>query len=151
MGEDLERLAVALDDLVTAFVPWARARRADLSPTAAAVLNTLGREGPARVVDLAAAVGVTQQSMTTLAAQLRAQGLIRREPDPSDGRAVLITATPEGTRLVRRRRADRTGSLTPLLAELSGDELRDLAGALPALTHLTEALRRSRSGSEVSR
>ncbi|WP_166462909.1 MarR family winged helix-turn-helix transcriptional regulator [Amycolatopsis acidicola] len=149
--DEIERVAAGLDDLVTAFVPWARRLRAELSPTAASVLNKLCREGPARVIDLAAAAGITQQSMTTLLVQLGEQGVVRREPDPDDGRAVRISVTPEGERLVARRRAGRTEAFAPLLAELSADELSDLAGVLPALNQLTEALRRSRSGVEVSR
>jgi DNA-binding MarR family transcriptional regulator len=147
---DPDALAGPLDDLLLA-VRAATSDRAGLSLTAAATLIRLQREGPKRLTELAAAEGITQPSMTSLVARLSAQGLVRRDGDPNDGRAVVLSLTPAGADLLARRRATRTGRLAPYLAGLSPDDLRSIAAAMPAITRLTDALRRSSTLAEVTR
>jgi DNA-binding MarR family transcriptional regulator len=81
--------------------------------------------------------------MTALVARLSAQGLVRREADPRDGRAVVLSLTAAGEELLAQRRATRTARLVPYVADLSPDDLRCIARAMPALTRLTGALRPS--------
>lgn len=141
MTADAHLLAQHLDDLVLA-VRRATAHRDGLSLTAAATLAQLQIDGPARLTELATAEGVSQPSMTALVARLSAQGLVRREQDPTDGRAVVLSLTPAGADLLARRRAARTDRLAPTVAGLSLEDLRRIADALPALQNLTGALRR---------
>jgi DNA-binding MarR family transcriptional regulator len=150
VNRDPDALAGPLDDLLLA-VRAATSDRAGLSLTAAATLIRLQREGPKRLTELAAAEGITQPSMTSLVARLSAQGLVRRDGDPNDGRAVVLSLTPAGADLLARRRATRTGRLAPYLAGLSPDDLRSIAAAMPAITRLTDALRRSSTLAEVTR
>jgi len=53
-------------------------------------------DGPATTSDLAQAEHVRRQSMAETVAALRADGLVEVEPDPSDGRKMLIQATERG-------------------------------------------------------
>jgi DNA-binding MarR family transcriptional regulator len=145
-----DALAGPLDDLLLA-VRAATSDRAGLSLTAAATLIRLQREGAKRLTELAAAEGVSQPSMTTLVARLCAQGLVRRDGDPSDGRAVVLSLTPAGADLLAQRRATRTARLAPYLGRLSPDDLRSIAAAMPAFARLTDALRRSATLTEVTR
>ncbi|MGY1794999.1 MarR family winged helix-turn-helix transcriptional regulator [Geodermatophilus sp. SYSU D00525] len=103
------------------------------SRTAAATLSRLGRQGPTRVTELAAAEGVPQPSMSALAACLAAQGLLRRGGDPADARVVLLDLTAEGADRRAQRRARRARRVDAALAALSPDEVRRIADALPAL------------------
>jgi DNA-binding MarR family transcriptional regulator len=68
----------------------------DLTPSQSAVLGRLGADGPASASALAAAEGVRPQSMATTLAALGQLGLVRRDPDPQDGRRQLLTLTPAG-------------------------------------------------------
>jgi DNA-binding MarR family transcriptional regulator len=140
--DDPQALAGHLDDLGLA-LRSATVDRAGLSLTAAATLARLQREGPARLTELATAEGITQPSMTALVARLSAQGLVRREADPRDGRAVVLSLTAVGENLLVLRRATRTARLAPYVAGLSDDDLQSLAAAMPALIRLTGALRPS--------
>lgn len=72
--------------------------------------------------------------MTNRIDRLATKGLVERLPDPSDRRGVLVRLTREG-----RDRADRAlaGLLTQeraILAELSREQRRELAGLLRRLT-----------------
>jgi DNA-binding MarR family transcriptional regulator len=140
MTGDPQALAAQLDDLMLA-LRSATADRAGLSLTAGATLGRLQRGGPARLTELATAEGISQPSMTSLVARLCAQGLVRRDQDPSDGRAVVLSLTDAGAELLADRRTARTSRLVPALTGLSPDDLRSITQAMPALTRLTGALR----------
>lgn len=70
-----------------------------LSPVDAFLLEAVMTRGPLRVTDLAAWQGVDKSTVTPQVRRLEAAGLIRRTPDPSDGRAALLTATDTGRAL----------------------------------------------------
>ena len=66
-------------------------------------LTTLARivtEGPSTTTELAQAEHVRRQSMAETVAALRADELVEAQPDPSDGRKVLIRATRRGRSLL---------------------------------------------------
>jgi len=107
--------------------------------THGAVLGRLHREGPLSTAELAAAERVRSQSMGQTLAELEAQSLISRRPDPADGRRVLIELTPLGHEAVAEGRARRTGWLAAAIErDLSPEEQRALEAALPLLTRLAE-------------
>jgi DNA-binding MarR family transcriptional regulator len=43
---------------------------------------------------------VTQSAMTQIVTRLERDGLVERRPDPTDGRAVLVSVTPAGTSVI---------------------------------------------------
>ena len=141
--DDLAELIVALGSLA--------APRRGLSRTAAATLTRLQRSGPTRVTELATAEGVTQPSMSTLVARLVDQGLVSRGGDPQDARVVVLDLTPAGEDLLAQRRADRAERLTRALAGLPPEDTARITDAVPALTRLADALRRSATPPEVNR
>jgi DNA-binding MarR family transcriptional regulator len=109
-----------------------------MSLTTASTLARLATTGPQRLSDLAAREGVTQPAMTQLVSRLETQELAERRGDPDDGRVVMVHITDAGRRVVGERRAHRAGRLSTLLDQLSEDEERSIAEALPALQRLTE-------------
>jgi DNA-binding MarR family transcriptional regulator len=110
-----------------------------LSRTAASVLHRLATAGPQRVTELAAYESIAQPSATTLVGRLEAQGLVARAADPDDGRAVRVSVTPAGERLLAERRAARAQALGARLDALSDDERAALAAAIPLLERLAES------------
>jgi DNA-binding MarR family transcriptional regulator len=141
LSADLEGLVLRLSSLTT--------RREGFSRSAAATLTRLANSGPTRLTELAAAEDVSQPSMSGLAARLVDQGLVHRGSDPQDARVVLLSLTPAGRELVAHRREARTQRLSAAVSDLSADDVACIAAAVPALTRLADALRRSTK--EVSR
>lgn len=78
-----------------------------LTPSRAAVLWRVRREGPATQRVLAEALGVSARNVTGLVDGLEAAGLVSREPHPSDRRATLVTLTPDGTGIVEKLEAEQ--------------------------------------------
>jgi DNA-binding MarR family transcriptional regulator len=108
----------------------------DWSVVAVSSLDVLDRLGPHRITDLTARERITQPGMTGLVARLEAAGLVERRPDPTDGRATLVTITAAGSDYMRdlhRRRADL---LAEQIATLPEAERRALLRAAPALADL---------------
>jgi DNA-binding MarR family transcriptional regulator len=69
------------------------------------VLNTLRRRGEAqgsKPSDLAASSLITTGAMTVRLDRLQDAGLIRRTPDPADGRGVRVRLTARGERLAEQ-------------------------------------------------
>ena len=109
-----------------------------LSLTAVSTLSALERRGPHRISELAALQGVAQPSMTVLVGSLEQAGLVTRRPDPSDGRAVLVSLTPQGEEFLAGRRRAGAERLSEIVGRLTAAEADALAAAVPALLRLRE-------------
>ncbi len=60
------------------------------------VLSGLARTGPLSAADLGREVGLDRTTVTRRADRLATAGLVQRQPDPTDGRATLLTLTRQG-------------------------------------------------------
>ncbi|MFD8377939.1 MarR family winged helix-turn-helix transcriptional regulator [Streptomyces sp. NPDC059679] len=140
--ERREEIADVLEQLAVLAVRQLGKRH--ISMTAASALGRLAREGPTRLTALAADEGVSQPAMTQLVQRLTKQGLMARVADPDDGRAVLVSITDAGRRLLAERRRDRVTRLSGLLAALPAEDQATLAAAVgsaaPALRRLVASV-----------
>ena len=116
--------------------------------TTSLTLNTLNREGPARVTPLAAAASIGQPAMTELVHRLERQSLVTRVDDPGDGRAALVTITNAGRALLDGQRRDRRDRLAELLTALPADDEVTLTLAMhvarPIIRRLIDDAQQSR-------
>jgi DNA-binding MarR family transcriptional regulator len=105
----------------------------------ATVLSRLGREGAATTSALAAAERVRPQSMAHTIAELEADGLVDRTPDPVDRRQIQIALTERGREALADERARREGWLARAIAtELTDDEQELLMQTVPLLRRLAQ-------------
>ena len=112
----------------------------EMTRTQIQVLGTAVRRGPLRLSELAELEGLNPTMLSRIVAKLDAGGYIRRMPDPDDQRAVRIEATPEGARVQRRLRDERSALLSARLGELPTQTSAQLIEALPALEELADAM-----------
>jgi DNA-binding MarR family transcriptional regulator len=104
------------------------------------VLGRLDREGAQSTSDLALSERVRPQSMAQIVADLQADGLIERRPDPGDRRRMLIELTEQGRNALEQDRRSREGWLARAVADtLSPEEQATLARAVRLLERLTQA------------
>jgi DNA-binding MarR family transcriptional regulator len=99
-------------------------------------LSALGRlvlGGPCTLGQLAAREGVRPPTMTRLVHSMEAAGLVTRERHPSDGRSILIRATPAGEALLATGHATRLAPLAAAIAALDRQGQRDLEHASAVL------------------
>lgn len=107
---------------------------AGLSMARVRMLTTLHTAGSMRMSDLAWELGVTSRTITSMVDALEDEGLLSRQPDPADRRAILLGVTEAGeARLDLIHRAlDEIGSL--VLSPLSERERVALDEMLVRLT-----------------
>lgn len=72
-----------------------------ITPAHNDVFATLPLEG-ARASDMAARAGITRQSMGEIVRELVDLGLLEMRPDPTDGRAKIVTFSPRGLEFTRQ-------------------------------------------------
>lgn len=130
LGNDLLRSAARLSRWASrhaAFdVPFAQAR----------LLALLDELGPSRISTLAEADHSSQPTMTAQVHRVEAAGWARREPDPDDSRAVLVSLTPVGSAKLHEVRLARAAVLEPALDRLAGPATERVRAAVDVLEEL---------------
>ena len=109
-----------------------------LSLSQIAALGTLVRLGPLTPSELAAQERVQPPSMTRLLAKLEDAGLVTRTDHPTDGRQVLVAASPAGQELIKADRKRRDAWLALRLRDLTSEERETLHRAAEILGRLAE-------------
>jgi DNA-binding MarR family transcriptional regulator len=80
---------------------------------------------PMSMGELAGMLGIDPPNATALVADLESQGLVRRKPHPTDGRAKVVEATRKGKQLAGRVEAI-LAKPPPELSGLSSEDLEAL-------------------------
>jgi DNA-binding MarR family transcriptional regulator len=101
------------------------------------LLARLASSGPVRLGDVAAALGIDNSTLTPQVQRLESEGLVARQPDPTDRRAALLGVTPAGRRLLDRLHSTRRAMFDELLADWSE---RDRVQAAKVLARLADRL-----------
>ncbi len=84
-----------------------------------------------RMQDLAARTVLSRTRVSRLVDEMVDAGLVRREPDPSDGRAAFAVLTPAGKQALRRAAPCYLAGIRRYFTDhLDADEVRLVAGAL---------------------
>lgn len=136
-GTDEMRLILALHRLLRSIrrvVPPS----SGLSPAHLMVLSILLEHGPSRIGQLAQLVPCSQPTATTLVGQLERDGRVRKDPDPTDGRAVRISITALGKEQMISLACGEAELLGDRLAALSDVDRKVIHEAIPLLGKLSD-------------
>jgi DNA-binding MarR family transcriptional regulator len=136
-----------IDDVSTELLPRAalltrllfRQIDAELSRTELGLLRTLS-DGPRRITELADLEGLAQPTMTLVIKQLEQEGLVQRERRSDDGRVVLVDLTESGRIALETYRERVRETLGAYLAEISDEQVDQLAAATETLGQLVTLL-----------
>lgn len=134
---DVGRLTLSIEDFNSLFIRFPASGRLNFS--ALSVLHTLSRVGPCRLSDLVRTEQIKQPALTSAVAKLERDGLVERRPDPSDGRASMLSLTADGRAVLARRHAERVerlGGLVDRLPPADRTRLLDIAGVLDQIVQL---------------
>lgn len=133
--QDMTRLRVAVGRLHRRL---AQRASGELTFAQISALVVVDKYGPIRQGELAAREMVAAPSMTRTVSGLIEAGLVRKIPDPEDGRSCHIVATMAGKTLLEKVRSERTALLAERAARLSPEQYATLVAALPVLERLAE-------------
>ncbi|WP_329127913.1 MarR family winged helix-turn-helix transcriptional regulator [Streptomyces sp. NBC_01465] len=104
-------------------------RRFGLTPQQGQLLCVLMPQ-PYGMTELGTMLGLAKSSLTGLVDRTAKHGLVRREPDPQDRRAVRVALTDEGAVLAEKFYADTCRRIELLSAGLADDDRDKLAELL---------------------
>ncbi|MEV8376577.1 MarR family transcriptional regulator [Kribbella sp. NPDC056861] len=96
-------------------------RGCDLTAAQAQMLCTLAGRSVG-MAELSGLLCLERSSLTGLVDRAQQRGLVVRENDPHDRRAVKVTLTPEGSKALHRFNDELTERLDKLLADLPATE-----------------------------
>lgn len=105
------------------------------SPERARLLYGL-KAGPVRAGWLAQRAKLSPSSITELVEGMEREGMVRREPDPEDRRAVRVNLTPEGRRQLQRFEQTAAVALADALASLTAAQRQRVRAAFNDLRHV---------------
>lgn len=112
-----------------------------LTSAQAAVLFSVPAEGGASVNAVAEALGLAQSATSVLVQRLEQAGLIERQPDPADRRAVRLRLTARG-RTLRAKAIERAQRMNTAAARgFTADEQATIARWLQHMIDLKEESR----------
>ena len=134
------QLAAHLRDSITRLNRRLRQARpvGDLTITQLSALTSLELSGALTPRELADAERVQPPTMTKIVAGLVEEGLVARTPDPLDRRIAWLTVTPEGRKLLARRRRNMDSFLVKRLRSLPPEDVATLERAADIIAELTE-------------
>lgn len=135
LERDAAELYAALRDLIRIYQFRDRDRICchDLSVTQCYALAAVVEGGPMGLNDLAAHLYLDKSTASRVADALQRKELIRREPDPEDGRAVRLSTTSRGARLAGEIARQIRESEMRLLADFEPDVRRSMAALVRRL------------------
>ena len=131
---------VQLADLVHGLTRRLRRAQAErlaplgLTPAQERALRMIARaEEPLRMTEIADRLGIVPRSLTTVIDALEEGGLVRREVDPSNRRAILLHLTARGVAVRDELREARRRAADDLFAPLPDADRKTLGGLLSRL------------------
>ncbi|WP_368499998.1 MarR family winged helix-turn-helix transcriptional regulator [Herbiconiux sp. A18JL235] len=104
------------------------------------LLNQLIYRGAARPTDLADAVEVSTSHISKVVARLEDAGLVRRAPDPTDNRAVVVGLTAEGNAFGERLVAGIEQYFDALFADWSERDRSDIGRLIVKLARSADSV-----------
>ena len=115
----------------------AAADRYGLNRTDMRALDIVGRAGPLAPTDLARQLGFTTGGVTTVLDRLERAGYVRRRPDTSDRRRLVVEATAATTARDQEVFGDLIRQTGELLATYTDDQLQVIDDFLTRARQLT--------------
>jgi DNA-binding MarR family transcriptional regulator len=149
--DDADELAVAVGELLSELTGFIRqmkrgigrmsatTRRDGIEYAAFGLLAHLVTEGPKRTTALAESVYADPSTVSRQTAALVRNGLLERQPDPEDGRASILAATPDGERVFHEHRKEHCLRMADILAHWRVADVRRLTNLLTRLNRDTNA------------
>ena len=111
----------------------------DLDGAAYGLLALLQDTGPLRASDLVGRLGLDKSTVSRQVSSLVALGLVSREADPADGRAQVLSTSPEGAARLSGIRDARRARWEADLADWPAEDVATLGELLARLNRLGEA------------
>lgn len=145
LPDDAPALGEALRAAVGRFVRATKAQADAMPASRTETLGHLRRTGPQTMAELAAARGVSHQTVSRMVGELEQLGLVTRGAHPTDARGFLIALSPAGEAALDAELRSRAQHIGSAIDTALSPRDRQALGRLPGiLDRLTQQLSRDR-------
>ncbi len=111
----------------------------DLSGPAYMMLTFIVGHGASRASDIAEVFQLDKGAVSRAVHSLMELGLLEKECDPDDRRAMILNATPEATQRIREISQQRLARLGSLLEEWTVEDIEEFVASFGRYNDLLEA------------
>jgi DNA-binding MarR family transcriptional regulator len=108
-------------------------------------LLLLDCQGPQRSTDIACALGCAPRPVTDAIVGLERVKLVKREPDPKDRRAKIVSITDTGRAVISAAQQPQHKTIEAIFNVLTEDQKQHLKEIIRCLSEKTEELQRERN------
>ena len=108
-------------------------KKHQLTPTQFSVLETLYSKGDLRIQDLIDSILATSGNMTVVIRNMVRDGWIKRETDPDDRRACIVSLTEKGRKKIIEVLPDHIRNVQKVMSVFSEEEQKQLQTLLKKL------------------
>ena len=108
-------------------------KKHDLTPTQFSVLETLYSKGDLRIQNLIDSILATSGNMTVVIRNMVRDGWIKRETDPDDRRACIVSLTEKGRKKIIEVLPDHIRNVQKVMSVFSEEEQKQLQTLLKKL------------------
>lgn len=142
--QDIENKIERLAELVRRMLIAVRVSdsMANLTPTQLAILTILN-DSPQRIGTIANTIGAAQNTVSEVVARLDRVGMVRKDRDSSDQRAVIVALTERGLHALNRQRAAMQSAHRSILQALTSEDRERFVNTFELLVETTERARQS--------
>lgn len=112
-----------------------------LTPTQLVVLVHLDEREKSRIGGLAQALGAAQNTVSEVVTRMQRAGMVVKERDPDDNRAVVVRLAPKGRAALEEQRATMRGQHRALLEALTDEERRRFIESFEVIVSMAERAR----------
>lgn len=114
------------------------------------VLTRVVRDGPLNLSEMARQLSSDISTLSRHVAALEKKGLVRRERDPSDGRAYFLSATPKGEEVFTALLTEWVASIDDVVSDWSNDDVEQFASLFSDFVErMTQFVMNARQGTET--
>ncbi len=138
---DAQELARLIGEFGKAYTRriWSEMSRAGTTPARARLLAALQCQGTRKMSELGEELDVTPRNITKLVDGLEAEGLVTRQPHPTDRRATLVSLTDRGVLVGKESALADTAAAAWLYRQLSPTDRQHLGRILRKLLATLDA------------
>ncbi|HZK17379.1 MAG: MarR family transcriptional regulator [Chloroflexi bacterium] len=101
-----------------------------ITPAQVVYLDYLGKHPNCQLSDLAEALQYKPASVSVMVSALERKGLVKKNPEQDDGRALSLSLTPSGSEIVAEIERFRSNRVETILEKLNQNEKENLMGLL---------------------
>ena len=142
LEEEISRYEEAMERLVSAYRSRMveLCRQADLTPPQFWALNSIDDEHRIKMSPLADCLGLSMGAASTLIDRLVGRGLVQREADPQDRRAVFVSLTEKGRQVLVEAQEAKHGISQAAFKRMAPETRQQLLVGLQAMVAAWEEL-----------